>query len=182
MPPSGSSSGSCRPRGPARGAPPCGMRSQILGSAGFPPPCRRTTSWTPRWPPTWPGCTRARRPRLSGTGGAAILCSPRSGPRRLRERESSTQPGARHVVPDPATSEARFRRLAAFQERHMLLQLGHSPDPDDAFMFYALAAGKIDREGLEFEHVIQDIETLNRRAEAGELEITAVSLHACAYR
>jgi len=48
-------------------------------------------------------------------------------------------------------------------------------------MFYALAAGKIDAEGLEFEHVLQDIETLNRRAERGELEITAMSVHAYAY-
>lgn len=63
----------------------------------------------------------------------------------------------------------------------MRLALGHSPDPDDAFMFWALAAGKIDAEGLEFEHVLQDIETLNRRAERGELEITALSVHAYAY-
>lgn len=63
----------------------------------------------------------------------------------------------------------------------MLLHLGHSPDPDDAFMFYALAEGLIDTEGLEFEHVLQDIETLNRRAENGELEITALSVHAYAY-
>ena len=63
----------------------------------------------------------------------------------------------------------------------MHLRLGHSPDPDDAFMFYALAAGKIDCEGLEFEHVLQDIETLNRRAESGEFEITALSVHAYAY-
>lgn len=63
----------------------------------------------------------------------------------------------------------------------MRLLLGHSPDPDDAFMFYALAAGKIDTEGLEFEHVLQDIETLNRRAERGELEITALSVHAWAF-
>lgn len=63
----------------------------------------------------------------------------------------------------------------------MLLHLGHSPDPDDAFMFYALAEGLIETEGLEFEHVLQDIETLNRRAENGELEITALSVHAYAY-
>jgi len=63
----------------------------------------------------------------------------------------------------------------------MRLQLGHSPDPDDAFMFYALAAGRIDTEGLEFVHVIEDIETLNRRAEHGELEVTALSVHAYAY-
>jgi 1,4-dihydroxy-6-naphthoate synthase len=63
----------------------------------------------------------------------------------------------------------------------MFLRLGHSPDPDDAFMFYALASGVIDTEGLEFEHVLQDIETLNRRAEQGELEITALSVHAYAF-
>ena len=61
------------------------------------------------------------------------------------------------------------------------ITLGHSPDPDDAFMFYALAADKIDTEGLIFRHVIQDIETLNRRALKGELDITAVSIHAYAY-
>jgi 1,4-dihydroxy-6-naphthoate synthase len=63
----------------------------------------------------------------------------------------------------------------------MLLRLGHSPDPDDAFMFYALAKGLVDSEGLEFEHVLQDIESLNRRAENAELEITALSVHAYAH-
>jgi 5,8-dihydroxy-2-naphthoate synthase len=59
--------------------------------------------------------------------------------------------------------------------------LGHSPDPDDAFMFYALARHKIDTRGHRFEHVLQDIETLNQRALRGELHISAVSIHACAY-
>src|SRR5713101_226173 len=61
------------------------------------------------------------------------------------------------------------------------ITLGHSPDPDDAFMFYALADKKIDTGGLTFTHVIQDIETLNRRAMNAELDVTAVSLHAYAY-
>lgn len=61
------------------------------------------------------------------------------------------------------------------------LTLGHSPDPDDAFMFYALAADRIETGGLRFEHILQDIETLNRRAMREELDITAVSLHAYAY-
>ncbi|HXF41292.1 MAG TPA: MqnA/MqnD/SBP family protein [Blastocatellia bacterium] len=61
------------------------------------------------------------------------------------------------------------------------ITLGHSPDPDDAFMFYALAADKIDTDGLSFRHVIQDIETLNRRAMNAELDVTAVSIHAYAY-
>ena len=59
--------------------------------------------------------------------------------------------------------------------------LGHSPDPDDAFMFYALAQSKIDTRGHRFEHVLQDIETLNQRALRGELHISAVSIHAYAY-
>ena len=62
-----------------------------------------------------------------------------------------------------------------------LITVGHSPDPDDAFMFYALAHGKIDTGDLEFRHELQDIETLNRRALRGELEVSAVSLHAYAY-
>ena len=61
------------------------------------------------------------------------------------------------------------------------ITLGHSPDPDDAFMFYALAADKIDTGGLSFKHVIQDIETLNRRALNEELDVTAVSIHAYAH-
>jgi 1,4-dihydroxy-6-naphthoate synthase len=59
--------------------------------------------------------------------------------------------------------------------------LGHSPDPDDAFMFYAMAQHKIDLRGHRFEHILQDIETLNQRALRGELHITAVSVHAYAY-
>jgi 1,4-dihydroxy-6-naphthoate synthase len=61
------------------------------------------------------------------------------------------------------------------------LTLGHSPDPDDAFMFYALAKGLIATHGFRFEHILQDIQTLNERATRGELDITAVSIHACAY-
>src|SRR5215468_7965939 len=61
------------------------------------------------------------------------------------------------------------------------ITLGHSPDPDDAFMFYALAADKIDTAGLSFSHIIQDIETLNRRAMNAELDVTAVSIHAYAH-
>lgn len=59
--------------------------------------------------------------------------------------------------------------------------LGHSPDPDDAFMFYALAKGLVETGGWTFEHVMQDIETLNQRALLEELDITAVSLHAYPY-
>src|SRR6266852_2364120 len=57
----------------------------------------------------------------------------------------------------------------------MLIRIGHSPDPDDAFMFYALTAGKVKAEGIEVEHVLEDIESLNRRARTGELDVTAVS-------
>src|SRR5687768_17762146 len=62
-----------------------------------------------------------------------------------------------------------------------LIRVGHSPDPDDAFMFYALAQDKLDTGPYRFEHELVDIETLNRRAFAGELELTALSLHAYAY-
>src|SRR6266567_4179150 len=62
-----------------------------------------------------------------------------------------------------------------------LITVGHSPDPDDAFMFYALAHDKIDTGNLRFRHELQDIETLNRRALCGELEVTAISIHAYAH-
>jgi len=61
------------------------------------------------------------------------------------------------------------------------IRLAHSPDSDDAFMFYALADGKIDTEGITYVHELQDIETLNQRAMRGELDVTAVSIHAYAY-
>jgi len=63
----------------------------------------------------------------------------------------------------------------------MHLTLGHSPDPDDAFMFYALAKNKMDTRGYEFEHILQDIQKLNERAHQEELDITAVSIHAFAH-
>jgi 1,4-dihydroxy-6-naphthoate synthase len=62
-----------------------------------------------------------------------------------------------------------------------LLTLGHSPDPDDAFMFYALANDLIPTHGFRFEHILQDIQTLNERATRGELDISAISIHAYAY-
>jgi 1,4-dihydroxy-6-naphthoate synthase len=61
------------------------------------------------------------------------------------------------------------------------LTLGHSPDPDDAFMFYALAKDLIPTHGFVFEHILQDIQTLNERATRGELDISAISIHAYAY-
>ncbi len=65
--------------------------------------------------------------------------------------------------------------------KSLTLTLGHSPDPDDAFMFYAMAAEKIDLRGYRFQHILQDIQTLNERATRGELHITAVSIHALAH-
>src|SRR5260370_1370672 len=62
-----------------------------------------------------------------------------------------------------------------------ILTLGHSPDPDDAFMFYGLAQGLIPTDGFGFQHILQDIQTLNERATRGELDISAISIHAYAY-
>jgi 1,4-dihydroxy-6-naphthoate synthase len=61
------------------------------------------------------------------------------------------------------------------------ITIGHSPDPDDAFMFYAMTHGKLDTGGLTFKHLITDIETLNHKAVEGELEVTALSVHAYGY-
>jgi 1,4-dihydroxy-6-naphthoate synthase len=82
----------------------------------------------------------------------------------------------------------RWSRYDALQKRRpvvtatkQLIRVGHSPDPDDAFMFHALASGKIDTGDYEFTHELVDIETLNRRAFRAELELTAVSIHAYAF-
>lgn len=66
-------------------------------------------------------------------------------------------------------------------DKSRTLTLGHSPDPDDAFMFYGLATEKIDSRGWRFKHILQDIQTLNERAQREELDVTAVSIHAFAY-
>lgn len=71
--------------------------------------------------------------------------------------------------------------MTSVAAEQQLIRVGHSPDPDDAFMFHALANAKIDTGRYRFEHTLQDIETLNRRAFQGELELTAVSLHAYAF-
>jgi 1,4-dihydroxy-6-naphthoate synthase len=63
----------------------------------------------------------------------------------------------------------------------MKIRIAHSPDSDDAFMFYGLASGKVPSQGFELEHVLSDIETLNRAAFGGKYEITAVSFHAYAH-
>ncbi|MDQ6824977.1 MAG: ABC transporter substrate-binding protein [Candidatus Eremiobacteraeota bacterium] len=61
------------------------------------------------------------------------------------------------------------------------LTLGHSPDSDDAFMFYGLASGRLETHGFEYEHILQDIQTLNEWAKDGRLDTTAISVHAYAY-
>jgi len=61
------------------------------------------------------------------------------------------------------------------------IRLAHSPDADDAFMFYGLAKGKLDTDGIEYEHVLKDIQTLNEWAREGRMEVTAISAHAYAY-
>jgi 1,4-dihydroxy-6-naphthoate synthase len=63
----------------------------------------------------------------------------------------------------------------------MLIRIGHSPDPDDAFMFYGLASGRVKLENITIEHVMEDIQSLNVRAMKGDLEVTAISAHAFPY-
>jgi 1,4-dihydroxy-6-naphthoate synthase len=62
-----------------------------------------------------------------------------------------------------------------------VIRVGHSPDPDDAFMFYGLASGKVKLEGILIEHMLEDIQSLNERAIKAELEVTAISAHAFPY-
>ena len=63
----------------------------------------------------------------------------------------------------------------------MEITLGHTPDADDAFMFYGMLTGKVTSPHFKVNHVVEDIETLNKRALKHELDVTAVSVHACAY-
>ena len=66
-------------------------------------------------------------------------------------------------------------------DRAKHIRVGHSPDPDDAFMFYGIASGKVDTADYHIDQILEDIESLNRRALEGELEVSAVSVHAYAH-
>jgi 1,4-dihydroxy-6-naphthoate synthase len=85
-------------------------------------------------------------------------------------RMSFSRVFVRHILPGLETVLMQMRTFT----------LGHSPDPDDAFMFYGLAKGLIPTPGFKFVHILQDIQTLNERATRGELDISAVSIHAYA--
>src|SRR3974377_831602 len=84
------------------------------------------------------------------------------------------------MMPSPTPRSSR-PLVRAIRMNKQVIHVGHSPDPDDAFMFHALANDKIDTGDLQFVHELQDIETLNRRAMRGELEVSAVSIHAYAH-
>jgi 1,4-dihydroxy-6-naphthoate synthase len=112
----------------------------------------------------------------------------RLGGLRLESRSGKLDRQAGCQRPEPSDGLPSFddRRLklegnAMQTTTHTIIRVGHSPDPDDAFMFHALANGKIETGAFEFRHELVDIETLNRRAFAGELELTALSVHAYAH-
>lgn len=115
-----------------------------------------------------------QRPRIAPTGvGWPVASSDRFRDDALCSR----------LIDDPGRPLLQFINyqeplLTVTQQK---IRVGHSPDPDDAFMFYALACDKVDTGSLQFTHELVDIETLNRRAFSGELELTAVSLHAYAH-
>src|SRR6195256_3777785 len=71
--------------------------------------------------------------------------------------------------------------IATAQAERQTITVAHSPDSDDAFMFYALATNKLDTGDIRFQHVLQDIQTLNEQAREGKYEVTAISFHAYAY-
>src|SRR6266511_2762912 len=87
-------------------------------------------------------------------------------------------PGGR---PAPFAAMDETDSVRAMAAERGVFTLGHSPDPDDAFMFYAMAENKIDLRGYRFEHRLEDIQTLNERALRGELHISAILIHAYAY-
>jgi 1,4-dihydroxy-6-naphthoate synthase len=87
--------------------------------------------------------------------------------------------GSVEQMPLPVLETSNFKLQTPSMSQ--AITLGHSPDPDDAFMFFGLAKQRIPTEGYEFEHILQDIQKLNERATRGELDVTAISIHAYAY-
>ena len=90
--------------------------------------------------------------------------------------KATAQSLASSMFQTPANRDPTMTNATANLNKNM--NLGHSPDPDDAFMFYAMRHDLIDQRGYHFEHHLQDIQTLNLRARAAELELTAISWHA----
>src|SRR5256885_851113 len=119
------------------------------------------------------------RPRTSGGGGGRPP-SPAGRRRRGAPAGGPSTPSTR-TTSRPSTSKRPRSPPDARVPARRTIRLAHSPDADDAFMFWALAAGKIDTGTRHYQHELADIETLNRRALKGELEVTAVSLHAYAH-
>jgi 1,4-dihydroxy-6-naphthoate synthase len=102
----------------------------------------------------------------------------------LQGRDRARDAGADEVVANSQIASQLLeivRRHVRKAQPPLTLRLGHSPDPDDAFMFYPLACGKMDTPGVRFEQILHDIETLNRMALDGDIEITAASVHAYAH-
>src|SRR5439155_16417564 len=99
-------------------------------------------------------------------------------PRRRRPRLRAGRQARAHPPLYPQGAAPAARTLVLRPVAAMKVRLGHSPDPDDAFMFWGLAEGEVDPRGFEFEHVLRDIQTLNEWALEGRLEVTAISLHA----
>src|SRR5205085_11920971 len=125
---------------------------------------------------------RLRPPRVNNGRGRRILQDLRRRPAETHETFGSlcrspilpaSTDRSNELMADPSAGSSTKSPL--------LLRLGHSPDPDDAFMFYALAMDLLPTGRYRFEHVLQDIQTLNQRAMKGELEITAISIHAYPY-
>ena len=114
----------------------------------------------------------ALHPRLSQRGGYSQIRLARSRVRKLRYTALCIATKREYGLND------EFQMTKNPTET---FTLGHSPDPDDAFMFYAIAKNKIDLRGYRFEHRLEDIQTLNERAQRGELHISAISIHAYAY-
>jgi len=130
--------------------------------------------------------------RAQGVKAVVIVVHPKSYRETLHFAQTAAPPGdlsgrtrrhqqgaGQHLQKDDWFSETIG--LGSDMANDTTFLLGHSPDPDDAFMFYAMAEQKIDLRGYRFEHILQDIETLNQRARRGELHLSAVSIHAYAY-
>src|SRR3989440_6107731 len=116
---------------------------------------------------------RGRPPPCSGSGDRPRLSRcPRRARCRRRWPCDSLCPRTR---PARRRESCRAFRLSRRELSMQVVRIGHSPDPDDAFMFYALTAGKVKIDGVQIEHQLEDIESLNRRARTAELDVTAVS-------
>jgi len=160
-------------------AAPAPVPTPLAKAAPAPAPVAATPA--PVAPSAAPASGGPAAPAHETNGTVAVPAAPKAPSKRKKEADAVAEAAAALAAteaakpPEPIPSDMPLRRADG------TITLAHSPDADDAFMFYALAAGKVDTEDRKYEHILSDIQSLNVAAQKGTYDVTAISFHAYPY-